>query len=171
MLVNNKYDPLHIILEHKRKNGTTIQKLKNGSGRGPHTSEKKPVSLPNYSKTQTYLSRLPRTTQFVSTSPWNIRPNICMIKAECTSLPAPTARWRTPYRQVDHSILDCKNTWEILNTKNRRSKFAQHLMEKGHAIGKMEEKFKIIYVTRKGRILNTIRKLPHIQGDQVRKPN
>jgi len=44
-------------------------------------------------------------------------------------------------------------------------------MEKGHAIGKMEEKFKIIYVTRKGRILNTIRKLPHIQGDQVRKPN
>jgi len=38
---------------------------------------------------------------------------------------------------------------------NKRSKFAQHLLEKGHAIGKMEGIMKIIYVTRKGRMLNT----------------
>jgi predicted transcriptional regulator len=38
---------------------------------------------------------------------------------------------------------------------NRRSKFAQHLLEKGHAIGKMEDIMKVIHVTRKGRMLNT----------------
>jgi len=39
---------------------------------------------------------------------------------------------------------------------NRRSTFAQHLLEKGHAIGKIEEIMKIIHVTRKGRMLNTL---------------
>ena len=39
---------------------------------------------------------------------------------------------------------------------NRKSKFAQHLLEKGHAIGKMEEIMEIIHVTRKARMLNTL---------------
>jgi len=39
---------------------------------------------------------------------------------------------------------------------NRRSKFAQHLLEKGHAIGKMEDIMEIVNFTRKGRMLNTL---------------
>ena len=39
---------------------------------------------------------------------------------------------------------------------NRRSKFVQHLLDKGHTIGKMEDIMKIIHVTRKRRILNTL---------------
>ena len=39
---------------------------------------------------------------------------------------------------------------------NTRSKFAQHLLEKGHAIGKTEYIINIIHVTRKGRMLNTL---------------
>jgi len=39
---------------------------------------------------------------------------------------------------------------------NRKSKFAQHLLDNGHAIGNMKEIMKIIHVTRKGRMLNTL---------------
>jgi len=39
---------------------------------------------------------------------------------------------------------------------NRKSKFTQHLLDNGHAIGNMEEIMKIIHVTRKGRMLNTL---------------
>ena len=38
---------------------------------------------------------------------------------------------------------------------NRRSTFAQHLLENGHAIGKMEQ-IMIIHIARKGRMLNTL---------------
>jgi hypothetical protein len=38
---------------------------------------------------------------------------------------------------------------------NRRSTFTQHL-ENGHTIGKMEQIMKIIYIARKGRMLNTL---------------
>ena len=39
---------------------------------------------------------------------------------------------------------------------NRKSKFAQHLLDNGHAIGDMDEIMKIIHVTKKGRMLNTL---------------
>ena len=39
---------------------------------------------------------------------------------------------------------------------NKKSKFAQHLLEEGHAIGNMDDIMKVIHITRKGRMLNTL---------------
>ena len=39
---------------------------------------------------------------------------------------------------------------------NRRSKFALHLTEEGHAFGKMEDLMEVIHVTGKGKMMNTI---------------
>jgi len=39
---------------------------------------------------------------------------------------------------------------------NRKSNFAQHLLDEGHAIGNMEELMKVIHITGKGRMLNTL---------------
>jgi len=39
---------------------------------------------------------------------------------------------------------------------NRKSKFAQHLLDEGHAIGNIEDIMKITHITRKGRMLNTL---------------
>jgi len=39
---------------------------------------------------------------------------------------------------------------------NRKSKFTQHLLDNGHAIGDMHDIMKIIHVTKKGRMLNTL---------------
>jgi len=39
---------------------------------------------------------------------------------------------------------------------NRKSKFPQHLLDEGHAIGNMEDITKIIHITGKGRMLNTL---------------
>jgi len=39
---------------------------------------------------------------------------------------------------------------------NRKSKFAQHHLDNGHAIQNMEEIMKIVHVTKKGRMLNTL---------------
>jgi hypothetical protein len=44
----------------------------------------------------------------------------------------------------------------VVRTNIRRYlPFAQHLLENGHAIRKMEEIMKIIHIARKGRMLNT----------------
>jgi len=39
---------------------------------------------------------------------------------------------------------------------NKKSKFAQHLLDEGHAIGKMDDIMKVIHITGKGRMLNTL---------------
>jgi len=39
---------------------------------------------------------------------------------------------------------------------NRISKFAQHLLDEGHAIGNMEDIMKFTHFTEKGRMLNTL---------------
>ena len=39
---------------------------------------------------------------------------------------------------------------------NRKSKFAQHLLDEGHAIGNMEDIMTVIHITGKGRMLNTL---------------
>jgi len=85
ILANNKYDPLPIKLEHKKKNRTTTHRLKNVNGRVSHTSEKKPGPSPNYLKTKILQSRLSRIIQSASASPRNITPNVSLRRAECTS--------------------------------------------------------------------------------------
>ena len=39
---------------------------------------------------------------------------------------------------------------------NNRSKFAQHLIDNKHAIGKMEDIMEVVHVTKKGKIMDTI---------------
>ena len=39
---------------------------------------------------------------------------------------------------------------------NSRSKFAQHLLDKKHAIGRMEDTMEVVHVTRKGKMMNTL---------------
>jgi len=54
---------------------------------------------------------------------------------------------------------------------NRRSKFAQNLLEKGHAIGKNGRHNEDRPRHKERKNAEHIRKLPHIQGDQGRKQN
>ena len=51
---------------------------------------------------------------------------------------------------------------------NRRSTFTEHLLENGHAIGKMEEIMKIIHTARKRRMLNTLESF-HIYKETMAK--
>ena len=39
---------------------------------------------------------------------------------------------------------------------NNRSKFAQHLIQNKHAIGKMKDIMEVVHVTKKGKILDTL---------------
>ena len=42
------------------------------------------------------------------------------------------------------------------STYNYKSKFAQHLLEKQHAIDKMENTMNVLHITDKGQMMNTI---------------
>ena len=39
---------------------------------------------------------------------------------------------------------------------NNRSKFAQHLVDNKHAIGKMEDIMEVVHVTKKGKMMDTL---------------
>jgi len=39
---------------------------------------------------------------------------------------------------------------------NNRSKFAQHLIDNKHAIGKMEDIMEVVHVTKKGKMMDTL---------------
>jgi len=39
---------------------------------------------------------------------------------------------------------------------NRKSAFAQHLLDNGHSIGKMEDIMKVVHIKNKGRTLNAL---------------
>jgi hypothetical protein len=39
-----------------------------------------------------------------------------------------------------------------------KSKFAQHLIDKGHSISRMEDVMEILHVTKKGNMMNTLEK-------------
>ena len=41
--------------------------------------------------------------------------------------------------------------------RNNKSKFAQHLMENGHAVGPMEDIMDVVHVTNKGKMVDTER--------------
>ena len=49
---------------------------------------------------------------------------------------------------------------------NKKSKFAQHLLDEGHAIGKMDDIMKVIHITGKGRMLNTLESF-HIYKEKM----
>jgi len=54
---------------------------------------------------------------------------------------------------------------------NRKPKFAQHLLDEGHALGKMDDIMKVIHITGKGRMLNTIESFHIDRETKGRKPN
>jgi hypothetical protein len=49
---------------------------------------------------------------------------------------------------------------------NRKSAFAQHLLDNGHSIEKMEDIMKVVHIKNKGRILNALENY-HINKDTM----
>ena len=45
--------------------------------------------------------------------------------------------------------------WDY-NYNNRKSNFAQHLIDKNHTFGTMEEIMNIVYITKKGKLMDTL---------------
>jgi hypothetical protein len=43
-----------------------------------------------------------------------------------------------------------------IRTNKHTSKYAQHILDKGHGYGKMEETVDVIHITREGHLLNTL---------------
>ena len=54
---------------------------------------------------------------------------------------------------------------------NNRSKFAQHIIEEGHAFGPMTDVMKVVHVANKGRTLDTLERLYIYREREGEKPN
>ena len=48
--------------------------------------------------------------------------------------------------------------FSTLQMENRRIKFAQHVIEEGHAFGPMNDKMDILHIASKGRMLDTLKR-------------
>jgi len=156
ILVNNKYDPLPTILEHKGK-----KRIHN-----TQTEKRKWARFTYVGKKTRFITKLFKDTNITVAFTTNntIGKRLTMEhKTQCKYDKSGVYQLTCP---------DCKMTYtgqtgrpfkirfqehmRDFKYNNKRSKFAQHLLEKGHAIGKMEEIMKITHVTRKGRMMNTL---------------
>jgi len=156
ILVNNKYDPLPIILEHKGKK----------RNHNTQTEKRKWARFTYVGKETRFITKLFKDTNITVAFTANNtigkrlttehKTQCKYDKSEVYQLTCPdckmtyTGQTGRPFKiRFQEHMRDFKyNNW--------RSKFAQHLLDKGHAIGKMGELMKIIHVTRKGRMVNTL---------------
>ena len=166
ILANHKYDPLPIILEHKRKK----------QNYNTQTQKRKWARFTYVGKEIRFITKLFKDTNVTVAFTMNntIGKRLSMEhKTQCKYDKSGVYQCKYDTSGVYQlTCPDCKMTYtgqtgrpfrirfqehmRDFKYSNRRSKFAQHLLEKGHAIGKTEYIMNIIHVTRKGRMLNTL---------------